>query len=234
MSAGLKLAIFDVDGTLVDSQGHILGGMAEAFAAVERPMPAREDILQLVGLSLDVFFERLCPDLGSAGRDRMVAAYKGSFAKIRVAQGKAASPLYPGIQGVLDRLARIEPLLLGVATGKSRRGLDNLLAHHGLGKRFVTRQVADDHPSKPHPSMLMTALAETGCDPADAVMIGDTEFDLQMAAAAGIPAIGVSWGYHPADHLHRQRPVAVVDDADALTRTILETLGLETSGVNDE
>jgi phosphoglycolate phosphatase len=75
----------------------------------------------------------------------------------------------------------------------------------------------------------MTALAETGCDPADAVMIGDTEFDLQMAAAAGIPAIGVSWGYHEADRLHRQQPVAVLDDASTLTRTILETLG-----VNDE
>ena len=107
-----------------------------------------------------------------------------------------ASPLYPGARAVQEPLQAVPDILVGAATGKSRRGLDKLLEGHGLTSMFVTQQVADFHPSKPHPAMLQAALAETGVDLANAVMIGDTSFDMEMAQAAGMASIGVSWGYH--------------------------------------
>ena len=117
---------------------------------------------------------------------------------LRAQAGAAqSSPLYPGALRALNTLSAVPENLLGVATGKSRRGLDKLLEGHGLGAYFVTQQVSDFHPSKPHPSMILTALSETGIEASNAVMIGDTEFDMAMGRAAGVNTIGVSWGYHP-------------------------------------
>jgi phosphoglycolate phosphatase len=191
----MKLVVFDVDGTLVDSQVHILGAMKAAFAAVGMDCPPRDAVLGIVGLSLDHAMARLAP---GADTGALVAAYKGSFATMRAEQ---ASPLYPGALAVLDALAGREDVLLGVATGKSRRGLRHVLRAHGLEGYFVTTQVADDHPSKPSPSMLFTAVAEAGTDPSDTVMIGDTSFDMDMGRAAGVRTVAVSWGYHPVSAL---------------------------------
>lgn len=210
----LRLVVFDVDGTLVDSQQLILGAMAQAFAALDLPCPPRAQVLGIVGLSLPVAMARLAPGLGTADQDRLVAAYRTAFGQMRLDQ---VAPLYPGAQAALDLLAQDPALLLGVATGKSRRGLEALLAAHGLADRFVTLQVADDHPSKPHPSMLLAALSETGVDAADAVMVGDTSFDMDMARAAGIPGIGVSWGYHPVAALQAASAARVINSFDALT-----------------
>ncbi|CUH78815.1 HAD-IA family hydrolase [Tropicibacter naphthalenivorans] len=217
----LKLAIFDVDGTLVDSQGDILASMTAAFEAVGLPAPDRATVLSIVGLSLPLAVAELAPEVDAAGQARMTQTYKDTYAQLRISGG--ASPLYPGIAEMLDRLARIDDLLLGVATGKSRRGLTALLGSLDLNARFVTTQVADDHPSKPHPSMIHAALSEAGVDAADAVMIGDTRFDMEMAQAAGVRGIGVAWGYHAADTL--TGAVAVAQDASALETMILKTLG---------
>lgn len=197
MSARLRLVIFDVDGTLVDSQADIMGAMAASFAEHGIAMPPREAVLGIVGLSLDQAMARLVPDLPLAMRDALVAGYKHAYMSARVASDtRQTSPLYPGAREVLDLLAAQSHTLLGVATGKSQRGLEALIASHGLEGLFVTRQVADHHPSKPHPSMLLASLRETGVDAADAVMIGDTSYDMDMARAAGIRGIGVTWGYH--------------------------------------
>lgn len=197
MTQRLRLVIFDVDGTLVDSQADILGAMALAFAAQGLDVPPRAAVLSIVGLSLNEAMARLVPDLPEALRAELVAGYKHAYMTSRInTDTRQTSPLYPGARDVLDLLSQQEDMLLGVATGKSKRGLDALIASHGLEGLFVTRQVADFHPSKPHPSMLLTALRETGVDPADAVMIGDTSYDMEMARAAGIRSIGVSWGYH--------------------------------------
>ena len=197
MSARLRLVIFDVDGTLVDSQADILGAMAASFAAQGLPMPTREAVLGIVGLSLDQAMAQLVPDLPLALRNDLVAGYKHAYMSARLTSDtRQTSPLYPGARAVLDHLAAQSHTLLGVATGKSQRGLEALIASHGLEGLFITRQVADHHPSKPHPSMLLTALRETGVDAADAVMIGDTSYDMEMARAAGIRGIGVTWGYH--------------------------------------
>lgn len=190
----LRLVIFDVDGTLVDSQADILRAMGEGFAALDLPPPPREAVLSIVGLSLDHAIARLAPELAREQHARIVAAYKQAYASHRGMETSA--PLYPGAREVIDRLNARDTWLLGVATGKSRRGLSALLEAHGLQKCFVTEQVSDFHPSKPHPAMLEAALAETGLAPSQAVMVGDTSFDMEMARAAGVCAIGVSWGYH--------------------------------------
>lgn len=198
MTGGLRLVVFDVDGTLIDSQQHILAAMAEAFAAVGAAFPGRAAVLAIVGLSLPVAVGRLAPDLPEETRARIVELYRQGFGRFRA---QAAPPLFPGAAEALGHLQARPEVLLGVATGKSRRGLTHVLETHGLRGRFATLQVADDHPSKPHPAMLHAALAETGAEPARAVMVGDTTFDIEMGRAAGMATLGVAWGYHPASDL---------------------------------
>lgn len=200
--APLRLVIFDVDGTLVDSQADILGAMHLAFAGEGLLTPSREEVLGVVGLSLDVLMPRLAPDADAGTLARLVQSYKDAYMSLRSAQGgEISSPFYPGARETLEVLRAQPGVLLGVATGKSRRGLDKLIEAHGLEGMFVTRQVADFHPSKPHPAMLLAALSETGVEAENAVMVGDTTFDMEMAQGAGITGIGVSWGYHLAAHL---------------------------------
>ena len=202
MSASPRLVIFDVDGTLVDSQRDIVAAMEEAFGAVGLTAPARGVILSHVGLSLDRIFPLLVPELASSEHDLMERAYKSTYMRLRAETGAAhSSPLYPGAREVLEALRARPDVLLGVATGKSRRGLDRLIEGHGLEGYFFTRQVADYHPSKPHPSMILQALSDCGLGPEAAVMVGDTSFDMEMAQAAGVSGIGVGWGYHPPEAL---------------------------------
>ncbi|MGX0876303.1 phosphoglycolate phosphatase [Roseovarius sp. MBR-154] len=202
MNRPLRLVIFDVDGTLVDSQGDILAAMTAAFERADHPAPGREAVLGIVGLSLDVAVPRLAPHLPADLHTRIVGWYKEAYMGLRAQSGVAqSSPLYPHALDTLRALHAAPETLLGVATGKSARGLDKLLDGHDLRSFFVTRQVADHHPSKPHPSMLRAALSETGVAPENAVMVGDTSFDMEMARAAGIPGIGVSWGYHKPEAL---------------------------------
>ena len=197
MGADLRLVVFDVDGTLVDSQGDIIGAMTSAFLANNLPVPDRAAILGVVGLSLDVLMPMLVPDVSTTTHAQLVQAYKDSYMDARKQQGAAvSSPLYDGARACLEALNAQPNILLGVATGKSKRGLDKLIEGHGFEGLFVTQQVADFHPSKPHPSMLLQAMADAGVAAKDAMMIGDTSFDMDMAASAGMRSIGVAWGYH--------------------------------------
>ncbi len=219
-----KLVLFDVDGTLVDSQNHIAAAMEVAFAEVGVPLPDRARILSIVGLSLPQAMAVLAPQASEDQRNALVDAYKSAFARVR-AGGAAQSPLFPGARDVLACLADRADTVLGVATGKSRRGLDHVLSSHGLQGVFATEQVADNHPSKPHPAMVQTALTETGTAAARAVMIGDTTFDIEMGRAAGLRTIGVSWGYHPVDHLITAGADRVIDHFDALIAVLDEIWG---------
>lgn len=213
MTGRPRLVIFDVDGTLVDSQGQIHAAMCGAFALAGLSPPDLASTLSIVGLSLPVAVARLAEGQDAATRDRIVSAYRDGFA---AARAQAPAALYPGARAALDALSARAAVQLGIATGKSRRGLQHVLAAQGLEGRFQTAQVADDHPSKPHPSMVLAALDACGVAAADAVMVGDTEFDIRMARAAGVPAIGVGWGYHPAEELHRAGASAVIGHFDDL------------------
>ena len=218
IAANRPLVIFDVDGTLVDSQHAILSAMAAAFAAAGRTLPPRETVLGIVGLSLPQAIAALVPQATAAETARLVDLYKESFASLREAgRGEDGAPLYPGALAALDRLAAAG-WLLSVATGKARRGLEHVLAAHDLAHRFVATQTADDAPSKPHPGMVLACLAATGIPATSAVVVGDTEFDMAMARAAGARAIGVDWGYHDRARLSRggaERIIAGFDELDA-------------------
>lgn len=222
----LALVLFDVDGTLVDSRSHILGGMAHAFATVGLPLPPADHIMTGVGLSLPVFMRRLCPEVPEAQIEALVHHYKNAFVSMRSDGNKAAlSPLFPGIAAALEACEAQDYWLLGVATGKSRRGLDHLIDLHGWHKRFLTRQCADNHPSKPHPSMVLAAMAETGVAPARCVVIGDTSYDMEMARAAGARGIGVSWGYHSAADLRAAGAVDVLMHAGEIPGVVAKLMG---------
>lgn len=222
----LRLALFDVDGTLVDSQQSICAAMVAAFADCGLAPPERAEILGIVGLSLPQAMAALLPQAGVELHHRLADAYRAAYLAQRSAPGGGpAAPLYPGIRALLDALAAEEAVLLGVATGKARRGLDHVCAQHGLERHFVTRQTADRHPSKPHPAMVEAALSETGVDPGRTVMIGDTSFDIEMGRAAGVRTIGVAWGYHPARDLHDAGAERVVADSAALAAALREIWG---------
>jgi phosphoglycolate phosphatase len=190
----LKLVLFDVDGTLVDSQNIIVAAQRMAFAAHGLEPPSREMSLSIVGLSLIEAFTVL---VGSSGPvESLAEAYKDAFATLRQDPANA-EPLFPGAGECLDRLSGREDVLLGIATGKSRRGVSHLLERHDWQKVFATIQTADDAPSKPHPGMILQAMEELGVMPQDTVMIGDSSYDMAMARAAGVLSIGVSWGFQP-------------------------------------
>ncbi len=212
MSAPLRLAVFDMDGTLIDSQAFILEAMERGFRGAGLTPPAPEATLAIVGLSLAEAVRTLSPDLPDPEVARVADLYKASFIALREEKGgEANAPLYPGARDALARLGAREELLLGVASGKARRGLDHALKAHALESLFHTLQCADGHPSKPHPSMLLAALGETGAEAVDAVMIGDTEFDIAMGRAAGMATVGVSWGYHPVERLRAAGADIVID-----------------------
>lgn len=188
----MYLVLFDMDGTLVDSQAHIVGAMVAAFEAQNLPPPTRQDILSIVGLSLPQAMFHLAPSLDLSSRETLVEGYKSAFVKMR--SSGHVSPLYPGAIDCLTALSEMPDVMLGIATGKSRRGVEAVFEMHDLAGYFVTTQVADDHPSKPHPSMVHAALLETGCDAG--VVIGDTTYDMEMGRAGGLKTLGVTWGYH--------------------------------------
>ncbi len=217
MAEPLRLVVFDMDGTLIDSKAFIVEAMARGFAAGGHEPPAPEAVPEIIGLSLPVAVSRLAPLLPEVEVVRVAELYKAAFMDLRrETGGDAGSPLYPGAVDALERLSSRPEMLMGVATGKARRGLDHVLASHDLGRFFQTLQTADLHPSKPHPSMLTAALAETGVEARHAAMVGDTEYDMQMARAAGLTAIGVAWGYHAPERLRAFGAEAVLSHYDEL------------------
>ncbi|MFC2968895.1 HAD-IA family hydrolase [Acidimangrovimonas pyrenivorans] len=213
MKGPIRLVVFDVDGTLVDSQKDILDAMARAFEAEGYAVPDDAAVLASVGLSLPEAMAQLAPDLDAAARSGLVSAYRDGFL---TSARHVEPPLYPGVRDTLAALRARPELLLGVATGKSRRGLDHILVAHDLEGVFLSTQVADDHPSKPNPSMLLAALRETGAEACNAAMVGDTEYDIAMGRAAGFATVGVSWGYQPVDRLQAAGADVVIDDFAAL------------------
>ncbi len=218
------LILFDCDGTLVDSEALIVKAMQIAFenGGIEPPPPG--DIRSIVGLSLPFAIEALFDKGNHRGRDPHLIKtisenYKVSYGYLRDEKG-CPEPLFEGVRDLIVDLAAQEHCVLGIATGKSMIGVQNLLKRFELGPYFMTIQTADNAPSKPHPAMIDQAIRETGVALENCIMIGDTSFDLEMAQAACVKAIGVSWGHHCVKELRSYRPHDIVDDIEQLKNSI--------------
>ncbi|MGX5775348.1 HAD-IA family hydrolase [Methylorubrum zatmanii] len=209
----VKLVVFDVDGTLVDSQHLIVEAQRRAFSEHDLPVPPRKEALSVVGLSLPDAFRRLVGEAGPI--ESLSHSYRHAFQALRI-DPDYEEPLFPGMAELVERLHRREDIQLGIATGKSRRGVDHLIDKHGWDRWFATIQTADDAPSKPDPTMLHQAMREAGAEPSMTIMIGDTTYDMMMAKGAGVAAVGVGWGYHSPGALFGAGAVTVVDSATSL------------------
>lgn len=212
----IKLAIFDCDGTLVDSGATIHAALQATFEAHGLHCPPRDVTKKVIGLSLERAMAALVPECDA---DALSNTYRNAFVAMRGA-GRVEEPLFDGIVELLDAMES-DGWLLGVATGKSQRGLRHCLHGHGLLERFVTLQTSDRNPSKPHPSMALSAMSEVGAEPAQTIFIGDTGWDMGCARSAGVGAIGAGWGYHDVEELESEgahavaeRPADVVAMAD--------------------
>jgi phosphoglycolate phosphatase len=215
----VTLILFDVDGTLVDSQNLIVAAQREAFRSLGLEPPSRERSLSIVGLSLVEAFATLAGARGPVAE--LAQAYREAVQRMREAP-EDCEPLYDGAGELVADLAGRDGVTLGIATGKPRRGVDHLLRRKRWHGVFATIQTADDAPSKPDPTMLRQAMAEVDASPSATVMIGDTSFDMAMARAAGVKAVGVSWGYHPVAALREAGAEVILDRLDQVP----EALGL--------
>jgi phosphoglycolate phosphatase len=218
----MKLVIFDCDGTIVDSQAGIVLSMNHAFKSLHMTPPTRAAILSVVGLSLPEAFSALAPEAEYETRRELAERYKNAFREIDHDPSESEC-LFPSCKDIIGKLAGRDDLILGIATGKSRRGVDRLIDAEGWQGVFATIQTADDHPSKPHPSMIHQAMRETGIAPAQTIMVGDTTYDVQMARAAKVGALGVTWGYHHRDELKEAGAHVIIDDYAAMPN-ILEAM----------
>lgn len=209
------LILFDFDGTLVDSQHSIVAAMQDAFGSHNLPSPSREDVLSVVGLSLDQAVWYLHREANVNLIKSLVAAYKDAYTVNRK-RSAYEEPLYAGARETLNSLYKRDDVFLGIATGKSRKGLLRVLDEHDLRGHFQTLQTADDARSKPHPEMIERALRDTGIEKSRTVMIGDTSFDMEMGKIAKVTPIGVSWGYHDVNRLKKTGAKHVVDNFSEL------------------
>ncbi|HYB10176.1 MAG TPA: HAD-IA family hydrolase [Alphaproteobacteria bacterium] len=216
--SSLRLAVFDCDGTLVDSQHTIFKAVSTAFQSLGAAPPRPEQSRRVIGLPLREALAALA--LPDSGLDPALLAerYRDAFAAAR-ARHDVEEPLFPGAIEALDAL-EADGFLLGVASGKGLRGLERTLGRHDILGRFVTLQTSDVGPGKPNPDMLLRAMADTGVEAPACAMIGDTVFDVQMARAAGAKAVGVAWGYHDVDELEAAGAHAIAATFLEVPRTV--------------
>lgn len=194
-----RLAVFDCDGTLVDSGATIYAALTKSFEQNGIEVPPPNAARKVIGLSLVEVMRVLVPDAPNERHRDLAEDYKRAFMGLRAA-GQVDEPLFEGVIELLDAL-EADGWSLAVATGKSERGLKYCLEEHGIHARFVSLQTADRHPSKPHPSMVEQAILDAGASPGTTIVVGDTSFDMAMAVAAGATAIGAAWGYHEPQEL---------------------------------
>ena len=206
-----ELVVFDWDGTLMDSEARIVDCIQAAFAELGLVVPSAEAARDIIGLGLDEAMARLAPAVEIPVRSELALRYRSQF----LVKNETPSVLFPGVREALDWLQE-SGYLLAVATGKSRRGLDKSLAETGLGGLFHATRCADETFSKPHPQMLFELMDELGVPASQTLMIGDTEYDMQLAANAGVAALAVCYGVHPADRLLAHQPLACLESLHGL------------------
>ena len=201
-----KLLVFDWDGTLMDSEARIVACMQAACIDLNLTVPTEDAVGNIIGLGLAEAVEALLPDQGLEHRDQIVARYRYHFLE----KSEIKSPLFPGADRVIKKLHQ-QGYMLAVATGKGRQGLDKVLSETRLGGYFLVTRCADETFSKPHPEMLNQVMDELGVLPNETLMIGDTEYDLQMARNAKTHGLAVSYGVHSVDRLMRHQPLGCLD-----------------------
>jgi phosphoglycolate phosphatase len=219
----LRLIVFDCDGTLIDSQHNIVSAVEAVFRSIDLVPPDPLLIRQQVGLPPEAAIARMLPMADAKQHRRVIEAFQSMRPQLQ-ARHRAVEPLYPGIRELIKDLQHPE-LFLGIATGKGRPGLDAALQWHGLAGQFHTLQTGDRCRGKPDPDMLLRALAETGLEASESVMIGDTSFDMEMADHAGFLAIGVAWGYHDPAALLAAGARAVIDHPAELLAVLRQLQG---------
>ena len=202
-----KVAIFDWDGTVVDSVEHITDCLHHAATTIGFPALDRAAYRNIIGLGLVEALKQLYPGITAEQMGSMRKAYSRHF----MATSAANQRVFPGITGILETLHGSKRHC-AIATGKSRRGLDLALQASGLAHWFHLSRCADETRSKPDPAMLLEILAHFQIEPDEAVMIGDTVYDLAMAESIGMPAIGVTWGVHESEALAAHKPIAITGD----------------------
>ena len=212
-----KLVIFDWDGTLMDSADKIVNCMQLAAKQCDMPIPTYEEVGHIIGISLKPAIMQLFSITDSELGDRLVQAYKEAFVSVDV----TPCPLFPDVEELLSNL-KTAGCTLAVATGKARRGLDRAWKQTNTGVFFSASRTADEAQSKPSPDMLLQLLDELGFEASDAVMIGDTTYDMQMAKTIGMDRIGVSYGVHAQVHLEALEPVALVHSIKELQAALFD------------
>jgi phosphoglycolate phosphatase len=217
MPGGPRLCAFDLDGTLIDSQHHIVSAMESAFRAEGLLPPTARNVREIVGLSLDRAIARLAPEVRGLQFERVGQAYRDAYFAAKESDG-VDEPLMPGARAAIDAVAAAG-WELAVVTGKGRRGLHEVLEAHGLLERFAVLKSADDGPGKPDPTLLLEAVHETGSSPDRAVMVGDTVYDMGMARRARVAGIAVTWGYHEISQLQAESPAAIIGSFEELAGT---------------
>lgn len=215
-SSAPHLVIFDCDGTLVDGQHLVIAAMNEAFRLHGLSKPDDRTTRRVIGLSLKIAVAEVLGEEHEHLTDKVTEAFKDSFHAIRANQS-VEEPFYDGACELIRSLSSRDDVLLGIATGKSRRGVDIMLDREGWQDTFVTIQTADTAPSKPDPGMILNALFDSGAKAENVIMIGDTTYDMQMARAANVKAYGVAWGYHDVKSLADAGAHMILDDYEALT-----------------
>lgn len=203
--AKIKLIVFDWDGTLVDSEQRIVQAMQDAMRDLGLEVLSDAAVRDIIGLGLSVAIQTLMPELDVAGQQAFADAYRRHF----LAPDQHARS-FPDSAGVLNTLVERD-YFLGVATGKSRQGLNRDLEETGFKGLFHSTRCADETHSKPHPQMLLEVIERVGVEAHETLMVGDTEYDLQMASNAGARSIGVAYGVHAIDRLLRHDPLTVLD-----------------------
>lgn len=210
-----RLVVFDWDGTLMDSAAKIVNCFRHAAVDAGLPTPTPEQARRIIGLGLREALGELFPDADEEGLARVSQAYRDHFLE----HDDTATALFPGVIAGLAEL-KSESFMLAIATGKARRGLDRVLEETRIRDLFSATRCVDEAVSKPHPRMLLDILAETGIDARESLMVGDTTFDMAMAAAAGMDALAVTYGAHPVGRLVAENPRACVDDFGEVVRWI--------------
>jgi len=210
----ISLIIFDWDGTLADSAGKIVSAMRQAFSNSELPLPAEGAVRHVIGLSLTDAITHLAPDSTTSVRVDVENEYRRVYAL-----QESATQLFTGSREVLEH-CRSAGVDLAIATGKSANGLKQALEQTESSHYFSSVRTADDCASKPAPQMIEEILLETGREKMNAIMVGDTTFDLEMAQNAGLPSVAACYGAHDRSLLAKFSPVLFLERIEELIEHI--------------